>query len=207
MKKKASKHRITHEIMYQQDPVSGNIIIDIALDKYIYFFHEWDNTAFRKRDIHPELAAFLDMCSEEIPIRKQFDIHLHVNDVAINKEKEDLILESYYNYYSSLKRLESRKLKKILRSAILLFIVALAFNASYLIFASKLTGNLLIGLFTQGLSIGGWVFMWEALQKVFFESLEPLKRRRELIRFLNADIEFSSDIPIVWQVADNDRRV
>jgi hypothetical protein len=159
MKKKASKSANTHEIMYRQDPVSGNIIIDIALEKYIYFFHEWDNAEYRKRDMHPELASFLDMCSEEIPIRKQFDICLHVNDASIDKKKENLILESYYNYYNSQKRMESRKLKKTLRSALLLFIVALAFNASYLILASKLTDNLLVELFTQGLSIGGWVFI------------------------------------------------
>jgi hypothetical protein len=206
MKKKTSKHIITPEIMYQQNPANGNIIIDIALDKYIYFFHEWDNTAYRKRDVHPELVSFLDMCSEDIPIRKQIDIRLHVNDVTMDKEKEDLILESYYNYYDSLKRMESRKLKKILRSALILFIIALAFNLSYFIFAARLVGNIFVELFAEGLVIGGWVFMWEALQKVCFESLEPLKRRRELIRFLNAEIEFSSDIPIVWQAVDNDQK-
>ena len=59
-----------YETIYRRNKSTGRVIIDIALDDYIEFFHEWDNSTIKKRDIHPELAEFLDLCSEDISLRK-----------------------------------------------------------------------------------------------------------------------------------------
>ena len=67
--KKANKY----ETLYRKNNYTGRIIIDIALEDYHEFFHEWDNASFRKRDIHPELAQFLDLCSEDIPLKKSWN--------------------------------------------------------------------------------------------------------------------------------------
>ncbi|SPF50702.1 conserved hypothetical protein [Candidatus Desulfosporosinus infrequens] len=45
-------------------------------------------------------------------------------------------------------------------------------------------------MFLEGLLIGGWVFMWESLHIVSFESQDLLKRNKELARFLKATITF-----------------
>lgn len=55
-------------MLYRKNEETGRIIIDIALDDYLDFFHEWDNSTFKKRDIHTDLAEFLDLCSEDIPL-------------------------------------------------------------------------------------------------------------------------------------------
>ena len=68
-----------YEIQYRKNPDTGRIIIDIALDNYLEFFHEWDNSIFKKRDINPELAEFLDLCSEDIPLRKKLEIVFSIN--------------------------------------------------------------------------------------------------------------------------------
>ena len=65
-----------YESLYRKNQDTGRIIIDIAIDDYIDFFHEWDNSAFKKRDINADLAEFLDLCSEDIPIRKKLEIVL-----------------------------------------------------------------------------------------------------------------------------------
>lgn len=83
-----------YEMLYRKNHNTGRIIIDIALDDYLDFFHEWDNSAFRKRDIHAELAQFLDLCSEDIPLRKKLEIVFSLSNVEVCKEKEDQILVS-----------------------------------------------------------------------------------------------------------------
>lgn len=73
------KRTNNYETQYTKNPTTGRIIIDIALDDYIDFFHEWDNSAFKKRDINADLAEFLDICSEDIPLRKKLEIAFSVN--------------------------------------------------------------------------------------------------------------------------------
>lgn len=60
------KNSNKYEMLYRKNYNTGRIIIDIALEDYLEFFHEWDNSVFKKRDIHIELAEFLDLCSEDI---------------------------------------------------------------------------------------------------------------------------------------------
>ena len=81
--KKSNKY----ESLYRKNPDSGRVIIDIALEDYLVFFHEWDNSALRKRDIHSELVEFLDLCSEDIPLRKKLEIvfTLDIDEICIEK--------------------------------------------------------------------------------------------------------------------------
>lgn len=125
--KKANKY----EMLYRKNHDTGRVIIDIALDDYLEFFHEWDNSAFKKRDIHAELAHFLDLCSEDIPLRKKLEIDFSLNTVEINKEKEEMISISYRNYYNSLKRLEDRKTKRLIRTSVILLIISLILLSAY----------------------------------------------------------------------------
>lgn len=194
MRKKKKAKEAALLSLYRRNSQTGNIIIDVALDRYLEFFHEWDNAVFKKRDLNPELADFLDICSEDIPLSKQFDVHFHIKNIALDSEKEKLIIASYHNYYTALKKLEDRKVKRIARFSVILFVIALGFIFLNLIANARAGNQLLPKVLLEGLLIGGWVFMWEALHMLFFDILEPFKRKRELKRFLNAEITFSSEI-------------
>ncbi|MDD2296456.1 MAG: hypothetical protein PHR10_08175, partial [Sphaerochaetaceae bacterium] len=74
--------------LYRVNPETQRVIIDIAIDRYVDYFHEWDNAVFRKRDLHPELAEFLDLCSEEIPLRKALEINFCIKNRPLDVEKE-----------------------------------------------------------------------------------------------------------------------
>lgn len=183
------KRTNNYETQYRKNPTTGRIIIDIALDDYIDFFHEWDNSAFKKRDINADLAEFLDICSEDIPLRKKLEIAFSVNTEEISKEKEELISISYRNYYNSLIRLEKRKTKRYFRlSAVLLLIsTSLLFTHGLLI---NRQNTIISKVFLESLLIGGWVFTWEAIHLLFIDTIEPYRRYREIKRFLEADLTF-----------------
>jgi hypothetical protein len=186
MKKKNNKQLS----LYRVNPENNRVVIEIAMNNYVEFFHEWDNAVFRKRDIHPELADFLDLCSEDIPIKRKLEIEFCIKNRAEDLEKEKLIVASYRNYYNSQNRLVMRNIRRLLRTSLLLFFIALGFIALHIILSTELNEHVLPRILMEGVLIGGWVFMWEALHMAIFESLDPLKRRQEFDRFLNAEIKF-----------------
>ena len=179
-----------YQILYRRNFDTGRVIIDIALEDYIDFFHEWDNSAFKKRDIHAELAQFLDLCSEDIPLRKKLEIVFSLNTVEISKEKEELIRTSYRYYYNSLKQLENRKTKRLVRNSIHLLFISLILLSAYGALINIKENGIISRVFLESLLIGGWVFTWEAIHLLFIDITEHFRRSRELKRFLEADLSF-----------------
>ena len=178
-----------YESLYRRNQKTGRVIIDINLGDYLEFFHEWDNAAFRKRDIHPELVQFLDLCSEEIPLRNKLEI---VFTIGTNKspEKEEMIRTSYRNYYNSVKRLETRKTKRIIKISAILLSIALTLLTAYGLLVDFRESNIISKVLLESLLIGGWIFTWEAVHMLFLDIIEPFRRRREIKRFLEAELTF-----------------
>ncbi|MEI7885265.1 MAG: hypothetical protein WCI30_07930 [Clostridia bacterium] len=179
-----------YENTYRENATNGNIIIYIALDDYMDFFHEWDNSTFKKRDMHPDLAEFLDLCSEDIPLKKKLELQFCVKNEHREKSKEDLILASYRNYYEFFGRTENKKIKRNFLNALFLVFFALVFILLHTLLIESATSNIWSKVFLEGLLIGGWVFMWEALHMASFGSQELFQRSREIKRFLKADVSF-----------------
>lgn len=184
--KKANKY----ESLYRKNSDTGRVIIDIALENYLDFFHVWDNATLRKRDIHSELVQFLDLCSEDIPLRKKLEIVFTLDIDEISKEKENQIRLSYKNFYASIKRLEQRKTKGFIRNSITLLFISLILLTLYGLLNDISQSTLLSRVFLESLLIGGWVFTWEAVHLLFIDIIEPFRRRKETNRLLDADLSF-----------------
>lgn len=178
-----------YETLYRKNNETGRIIIDIALEDYQEFFHEWDNSAFKKRDINADLAEFLDMCSEDIPLRKKLEIVFSVKTNEISKEKEEQISISYHNYYNSLIRLEKRKTKRYIKFSVILLLISIILLFTYGLLINR-DNTIISKVFLESLLIGGWVFTWEAIHLLFIDTIEPYRRYREIKRFLEADLSF-----------------
>lgn len=179
-----------YETLYRKNNATGRVIIDIGLEDYLEFFHEWDNSAFRKRDIHPELAEFLDLCSEDIPLRKKLEIVFSLNTDEISAEKEEQIRISYKNYYNSLKRLVNRKAERFFKVSAILLLTSIVLLSAYTLLREVTNHSIISDVLLESLLIGGWVFTWEAVHLLFLDIIEPFRRRREIKRFLEAEITF-----------------
>lgn len=179
-----------YETLFRKNKNTDRVIIDIALGDYMEFFNEWDNSAYKMRDIHSDLVRFLDLCSDYIPLRKKIEIVFSIETSKADKEREDSIRLSYSNYYNALKRLESRKVNRYIRMSMILLIISLVLLTSYGFFYEiqvETIGSLVL---LESLLIGGWVFAWEAVHTLFIDIIEPVRRMREIQRFIEADITF-----------------
>ena len=176
--------------IYNKNEDTGRIIIDIALEDYLNFYHEWDNVKFKKRDINPEMAHFLETCVYQIPSRESLELKFHIEDGIKNTEAEAEIRESFNHYYS----MEINAVKKDVRSIYKAAIISIAVSLTMLIFVFFAEDNLGEGLLSytiiNGFEIGVWVFMWEAFYGIVFERRGEKKKIKEFKRLLDSQISF-----------------
>lgn len=179
-----------YETLYRRNNDTGRVIIDVALEDYLEFFNEWDNSPFKKRDIHPELIHFFDECSEDIPLSKKLEIVFSLNTEENSIEKEEQIRISYKNYYNSLNRLVNRKTERFFKVSAILLFTSLVLLSAYALLRKVTKHSIISDVLLESLLIGGWVFTWEAVHLLFLDIIEPFRRRREIKRFLEAELSF-----------------
>lgn len=178
--------------IYRQDPETGNFIIEILLEKYVYAFNEWDSSYFRRRDLDPDLIHFIQGCSDEIPNHYGIDLLFTVSQQP-DAKMEELLAVNIRNYFRYALVSEKRTMKvlfakiaKYIGVAGLFLVLATAFDP---LFPQGILGK----AFTEGLYIGGWVFLWEAISLFSFNRSSLKGNIAEYHRLIEAKIYFTNE--------------
>lgn len=178
--------------LYEKNPDTGNFIIEIALDKYVDVFNEWDHASYRKRDMDPELAYFLEDCLAEIPSRHDVDLFFYLPKQLRDMEKEKIISAVVKNYYTFYSNLERKGLRAAYHRTLTHIMVSLGLlSSTYLLNLGR--NNVVLSTLQQGLTVGGWVFLWEAISFFFFKRSETTDKITRYERLANAGIYFRYD--------------
>lgn len=164
--------------MYDRNEETGAYLIEINLERYLDFYHEWDSARFKKRDIHPELAEFLKECSEDIPRKESLEIALSVEAAAKDPEQEQCIRDSFLHYAASSIVWARGSIFRLLRNVVLSVVVAVVFLFTAELSPEFLKDSIFSHILTEGFYVGGWVFLWEAVYALAFELPE---RRHSLL--------------------------
>lgn len=175
--------------IYEFDKSKNAYIIDISLDSYTDPLNDWDKSPLRKRDIHPELISFLEEASLDIPLKEKLIIRMFLPEDKKNDFRELKLQQAIKNYFMfqmyHLSMIKSEHTKNALYYILLaLFFLGISL---YLTSIIKLP---YLGLAKEGLNIGGWVFLWEAFDYLFFRNGERNKTYREYKRFYNSKLTF-----------------
>ncbi|NCB01328.1 MAG: hypothetical protein EOM67_04070 [Spirochaetia bacterium] len=184
------KHSKYYQEVYRVNQEDNRVIIDVSLDKYLDYFHEWDNSNYKRRDLHPDLAQFLDVCSTEIPLNRKLEIVFDIKTKHEDLQKESMIKNSYHNYYIALFQYVNREIRRKVRFSLIVAFIAIFIISMYYFILTPSNSLLISRIIREGILIGGWVFMWEAFHIIAFQTLDPIKRRRELKRLLDARLVF-----------------
>jgi hypothetical protein len=179
-----------YESAYKLNKETGRCIIELALDGYHDVFHEWDNASYKRRDLHPELTGFLDMCSEDIPLKKELEIRIQIVKESRDQQMEAQIRQSYENYYGFFIKQKKKKINRNFRGSAMLALVGITFIFLYSLLSTDLPNEIWYDVPLKGLYIGGYVFFWEALYNGYFGSKELIYRNKELARLRRADLQF-----------------
>lgn len=175
--------------MYNVNPETGNYIIELNLDSYLEVFNEWDHSSYKRRDMAPDLAHFLEECSEDIPLKYDIDIFMYLPKESQELEKEKIIINGIHSYYNFYAVTEKKSLKKQYREMINFMVIAFILIFLNIIISSHVHSIIARGL-TQGLVVGAWVFLWEPITFFTFERREISNIVRTYERLANANIYF-----------------
>lgn len=176
--------------IYEIDDKTGNYIIEISLDKYTDVFNDWDNASFKKRDIDPDLVFFLENCSEDIPLKYGIDIVFYLPKEIQDKNKEKVIASGIKTYYSFYNHTERKLLKESYRKYLVYIIISFIFLALSYMMANFAKTEIVYVTLSQGVNIGGWVFLWEAISFVFFKRRTKIYDIKTYERLSGAKIYF-----------------
>jgi len=165
-------------------------MIEVALNQYMDIFNEWDPAPFKRKDLDSDLELYLEKSSEEIPLRHPIELFFVLPSKNRNQTLENDARDALNSYFSFKIYLLKKGLKKI--NILILRYVCLGF---LLLWIGTITPGYNSDIswatvITEGIFIGGWVFLWEAVSLFFFSKRELYQRYQIYIRLLNAPIFF-----------------
>jgi len=178
--------------IYDQDLETGAYVITAVVNRYEEIFNNLDPSPFKQRDLNSDLTNFLEDCSLDIPLQCLTILQFQVPKLIRNEDLERRIRIGLGNHFSYMMHSHSRRLKMIDKRS--LYFVGISFLL--LLAATFMTGldvdNLLFEALNEGIFIGGWVFMWEAISSSSIKRREIKNEYRHYRRFFESPIKFCS---------------
>lgn len=165
-------------------------MIEVSLTDYSDIFNGWDPSPVRRRDLDPDLVEFMEHCAADIPLNYPLELQFYVPKEVRDEEKEERTRESIRNNFSFTIHFIRKQLGEVRRKTFTDAIAAFAFLSVGYISRQHTSPSLLTTILLEGLSIGGWVFLWEAFSMFFFTGQEISNQLKRYMRFQVTEITF-----------------
>jgi len=179
--------------MYEKDPATNAFIIPTSLEKYSDFFNMLDPSPLRKRDLNRDLRAYLEDCSSDISLKQEIILQFNLRNETIDKMKEEKIRQALKTYFSFATNLLSSEVRKSYEQGVVYAGLSLIFLFISYFLNAAIVGNLLLTTLIAGISIIGWVFLWEAISTFTFRKRGVRTRIGHYNRFVRAQVRFNYD--------------
>ncbi|HSM81190.1 MAG TPA: hypothetical protein VLS96_05870, partial [Nodosilinea sp.] len=165
----ALKEELFNEI-YVVDEANNAYMIEAALDHYTDIFSEWDPAPFKRRELDPDLQFYLESSADEIPKKYSIEVCFTLppgsRDEALEQDVRAGLRNSVdfklYLLKKEIRLVNSRTARYVVAGLGTLLVARLV--------AEPAEFNVLTSVLTEGLFIGGWVFLWEAVSLFFFSN-------------------------------------
>lgn len=181
--------RLFSEI-YKIDESTNLYMIEIALDQYGDIFNAWDPAPFKRREIDPDLKLYLEGSSDEIPFQYPIELSFTLPQGKRNERMEEEARQGLKNSFIFKRYFLNKELKKTNSQTVMCIFLGFGFLWIGTIFSDRFEAKLLLSLLAEGLFIGGWVFLLEAVSLFFFTNRDLYHRYRTYKRLQNAPVFF-----------------
>lgn len=177
--------------IYRMDAETNAFIIEVSLDNYNEIFNGWDPSPVKRRDLDPDLVHFMDECASDIPLKYPLELQFYLPEEQYDEEKEKLARLGIENNFRFIIHFINKEIRQISSKIVFYIITAFAFLSAGYLSGERVAENIVTTTLMEGLSIGGWVFLWEAFSLFFFARQEILNRLKKYRRFQEAKVSFS----------------
>lgn len=170
----------------------GRIIIDISAEQIEDLYENFDKKSpFMKKDLDQDLVEYIIESVSEIE-KEEFVIQFNIEKEAV----EDSIIRvknSVNKFFLYMKELESRKMKDMARTSIILFVIGISIAAiSLMLSQSELAKtSIMAGVIAEGLTVAAWVSLWESLATFLIKWMPHRKKILLYNRIANAEVVFN----------------
>ncbi len=165
--------------IYDCDNVEDTFIIKILVNAYKDLFNDLDPAPLKNRDLDQNLISYLEECSTDIPLRYKLSLQFVAEESIIDEDKERRTILGLKTYFNFVILSFKREIANTYRTSIIYVICAFLLITLSFYLGGISTTHILIETLVEGLSIGGWVFLWEAIALIVFKNHETrLKCKR-----------------------------
>ncbi|MTI80341.1 MAG: hypothetical protein FH758_05565 [Firmicutes bacterium] len=175
---------------YTIDPHTGDYIIEITLTNYDDIFNSWDSSVYNIRDLDSSLKSFIEDCSSDIDLRKNIILRFNIWHQDKDTVREKIIVEGICTYFYYCLHITRNRFHERIKRAAFYVLTSLVFTIMSIYFRSIVKNEMIHELVLLSLTVGGWVFLWEAFSLLFIQSSELWKKKKQYKRLLGAPMIF-----------------
>ncbi len=175
---------------YAIDAATNLYMIEVGLAHYADIFSDWDPAPFKRRDIDPDLAAYLERSSDEVPWKYSIELCFTVSAENYDERIEEESRKGLGNSFAFKLYLLKKERKKINARIFSFVLFGFLFLGVAAVASEKVADIIWLSTLVEGLSISGWVLLWEAISLFFFTNRELYHRYRTYKRLQNALVVF-----------------
>lgn len=177
---------------YRIDPQTGDYIIDIHLTHYEEVYNHLDFSMIR--DLNPSLKDYLKVCTIDIGFNKKINLRFNLELSEQNFETETHIQKNIHAYYCYEVALTKFQFIQKIKKTVLYIPVSLSMLSVMLLlqirYQTLISTCIPLGLFTQGLNVGGWIFLWESITILILQQHDYNLQKKIYQRLSQAPISF-----------------
>ncbi|MRH43485.1 hypothetical protein GH741_12430 [Aquibacillus halophilus] len=178
---------------YTLDSETGNYIIEIALKDYDDIFNSWDSSVYNIRDLDSSLKSFLEECSFDITSSKDIVLRFNIKNQVKDEEREKKIERGIRNYFNYCLYITKTKFSYRRKRSFYYIIASFLFTVVSYYLQNIVENEFFNQIVLLGLTVGGWVFLWEAFSLLFIHSSDLTRKKKQYKRILSAPMWFRYD--------------
>lgn len=177
------------EALYRER--EGKLLIELELHSMMQIFNSFDPSPFHEKELDEDAEVYIYNTVGEFPLKKPLEIVIYVPPSEFSQETELSLKEAIKNHFLYKKVLTEIDLRKLLqrgRRNITIAVIFLFLCLLMIRLLSTFESGLLKTMLSEGLTIIGWVAMWEPIN-VFLYGWWPIVQKRNIYeKILGMDI-------------------
>lgn len=177
--------------------VDGKHWIEVRVRDAQRLFDHRDPAPFRERELDENFVEYIYSSARELSISTPLKIVIYIESVETPDAGREAISEAIHSFPSYQIELQASLLMQFWKRAQIFLVIGILFLVACLAIAQSLVVPPkpgLIGILRDGLTIVGWVSVWNPIEVILFDWYPPLEQLR-YYRKLNRseiDVHFSS---------------
>lgn len=164
----------------------GKAIIDVEIHSKDDFFEHY--CYGENKTLNPNMTEYIENCAKKIPANLELALHVHTQSTVPPQAKKE-IQQAINREYANKFVLVNKALKANFFIAALLLLLGVGVLALAIHIGNINISNIL----ADSIMIVAWVFLWEAVELIFFRRIDLLHKRRIIKHFLNCQLSITKN--------------